>query len=165
MAFSEVLSPLPPQINRNPPSAKIFKTMPILKIYAHPLFPKLFYLPPHPGPKLFNLPHLTRSKLIWIWLFKFKAYVFYFSYFAIRKHFKNFEKCFFHSIYSTLCRFFPSLSSFQIQRVKPKKNFCKHVLQLKETSNWFQAFLVFKILSIKNDCAKEKIKLPFHGLF
>ena len=38
MPCSEVLTP---QINWNPPSAKIFKTIPIIKIYTHPLFPKL----------------------------------------------------------------------------------------------------------------------------
>ena len=38
MACSEVLTP---QINWNPPSAKIFKTIPITRIYTHPLFPKL----------------------------------------------------------------------------------------------------------------------------
>ena len=56
----------------------------------------------------------------------------------------------FPSIYSIFCRFFPSLSSFQIQRARPK-HFCKHVLQLKET------FLHFKILSIKSDWVQKKI--------
>ena len=50
MAFSEVMTP---QMNWNTASAKIFKTIPILKIYTHPLFPKRFYFPPHPGPKTF----------------------------------------------------------------------------------------------------------------
>ena len=50
--------------------------------------------------------------------------------------FENFEKRFFPSIYSVCCRFFPfSFHSFQIQRVRPKRNICKHVLQLKETGN------------------------------
>ena len=50
MACSEVQTP---QINWNPPSAKTFKAIPILKTYTHPLFPKFFHLPPHPEPKTF----------------------------------------------------------------------------------------------------------------
>ena len=50
MACSEVLTP---QINWNPPSAKNFKTIIILKIDTQALFPRPFFLPPHPGPKTF----------------------------------------------------------------------------------------------------------------
>ena len=51
--FTACSEALTPQISWNPPSAKIFKTIIILKIYTHPLFPKPFFLPPHPGPKTF----------------------------------------------------------------------------------------------------------------
>ena len=55
---TEPLYKLEPSLSLPPPpppiqSAKIFKTIPILKIYTHPLFPNFFYLPPHPGHKFF----------------------------------------------------------------------------------------------------------------
>ena len=57
MACSEVMIP---QTNWNPPSAKIFKTTPILRIYIHPLFQKPLHLPVNLDLKLFNLPHLNK---------------------------------------------------------------------------------------------------------
>ena len=57
MACSEVLTP---QIKWNFPSVKIFKTIPILKIYTHPLFPKFFYYPLTLVLNIFNLPHLNK---------------------------------------------------------------------------------------------------------
>ena len=47
MACSEVLTP---QINWNPPSAKNFKTIIILKIYTEPLLPKPLFLHPQQDP-------------------------------------------------------------------------------------------------------------------
>ena len=54
---------------------------------------------------------------------------------------------------------------FPVSRFKgpdQKMNFCKHVLQLKETGNQFHAFFVFRnLLQKKGLGAKKKIKLLF----
>ena len=120
---------------------------------------KIFHL------TLFNLPHLTTSTLIWIWILKFKACVFYFLY-ILSKAFQKLRKMIFISskklflflVYWIFCQFFPFLST--VSRFKgsdQKLNFSEHVFQLKgRLVTSFTPFLFFMILSIMGTGCKGK---------
>ena len=113
MASSEVLTA---RINWNPPSAKIFKTIAILKIYAHTLF---FTSLITVVLKLFNLTCLNKININMNLEYSNLKLVSCIFTFYEKKAFKNVEN--FSSIYSIFSRFSLFLSQFPDSKGKTKK--------------------------------------------
>ena len=154
MASSEVLTA---RINWNPPSAKIFKTIAILKIYAHTLF---FTSLITVILKLFNLTCLNKININMNLEYSNLKLVSCIFTFYEKKAFKNVEN--FSSIYSIFSRFSLFLSQFPDSKGQTKK-------EIFVSMSWNSKRLV---TSSRNFCfqnfvhknwlgAKEKIKLFF----